>query len=320
MSPPASLLSAVLAVAGAPNVKPPNADAGAGGFDSSGVFGGLPKLKPMGLPMLPVDPNPNGFEDEPAPNSGLVGVDVDGLFPSVKTPLNTFDVNADAVWSASFPSFEAAPLNRLLEKMEGVVFGSDGMLDESPKLKVFLDVAGGARAVLLLGDEEPKVNGPVPEPEESTLGMKLPLVLVLVDDEIGGVKAAKAEGGAGIVAAGLLSVPVDGLEPKVNPELVVGGVEFCSELGIGAPPKLKGVAGGAGGRVAVGVPKEKDDAAETAGAAELAFATTSSYSCLAFTLRDLYCSSTSAMLRKGSESTAFVMASTNDTLSPRRAR
>ena len=328
VSPPASLLFVVLITGCAPNVKPPRAGAGAGRLDSSGVFGGLPKLKPMGLPMLPVDPNPNGFEDELAPNSDLVGVDVDGLSPAVKPPLNTLDVNEVVVFVASFSSFELIPLKRLLEKIEGVAFESAGLLGGSPKVKAFLDVAvgprlnadlGGAGAASLLDDGGPKVNVFDPDPEESSLGTKPPVVLVAVDDdEVGRVKAEKPEGGAGIVAAGLLSTAAAAFGPKVNPELVVE--EFCSELATGMPPKLKGLAGGAGGCAVLRAPKETDDAFETAAAAELAFLITSSYSFLAFDLRDLYCSSTSAMSRKGSESTAFVMASTNDTLSPRRAR
>lgn len=128
-------------------------DAGAS-VGSSGVLGGLPKLKPIGLPMLPVeDPNANedGFEDGTPPKGDFVGVDVDGLSPpKVKPPLKAF-VEDDEVLLSSLPlSFELSLLKRLLEKTEGVLDGkaelSAGLL-EAPKEEAFFEV-----------DEVPKVK------------------------------------------------------------------------------------------------------------------------------------------------------------------
>lgn len=222
-------------------------------FWSLDDLGGLPKLKPIGLPILPVeDPNANeeGFEDGTPPKGDFVGVDVDGLSPpKVKPPLKAFVEDSEVLSSFLLLSFELSLLNRLLEKTEGVLDGkaelSAGLLEASPKEGV-------------LGAEElPKVkadcNGAVIEPPcgedepnakeldfvKSNCGLNPPLVLA--EDVVGGaLKPVKAAGGVGIVGAELRAefdggfVPrekgefdsADGVDleaPKGKGEVVVGG-------------------------------------------------------------------------------------------------
>lgn len=190
VSPPASLASADFSAGGAPNENPPNldVDAAGAGLPSSGVFGGLPKPKPTGLPMLPGAAAPNvkaaGREGEVAevPKGSLVGVEVGGLsdVPNVRPPANALVLDAEgaSVFSESF-SFElsADEGNRLLEKIEGVEEGNadeeelDGvslLLDESPNEKGLLpddgapnekaDFRGAVDELLSVLDFSPKVK------------------------------------------------------------------------------------------------------------------------------------------------------------------
>lgn len=127
-----------------------------------------------------------------------------------------------------------------------------------------------------------------------------PPKFVVEEDAGGGLKPAKVVGGAGIEGAGLASE---------------------SDDAAGFDPKLKDVAGGAGGWAeALGLPKENPLAEAADVVTDPTFLILSSYSCFALDRSDLYFSSSSAMSKNGSESTAFVTALTNDVLRPRSAR
>ena len=138
---------------------------------SSGVLGGLPKVKPIGLPMLPAD-DPNakgeGFEDGAPPNGGLVvGINAAGCSPNTEPP-NTLVLDV-ALLSSLLPSFDVSPLNKLLEKTDGVLEGkvrdSVGLLELSPN--GFLTVVGvpkvngdfSGAGVEVLPPDEPNVKG-----------------------------------------------------------------------------------------------------------------------------------------------------------------
>lgn len=325
---------------GAPKEKPANFGAEAVPLDSaSGVRGGLPKPKPTGLPMLPaVAPKVNGADFDAGggvlklnPPPLFVGVEVSaGLSePNVRPPPKILlDVLVVVGFSASFSfsslSFELSlvgVVKRLLEKIDGDAADElsaglpDGKENEvededeedgAPNVKADL---GGAAEELPpeVADDEPNVKEDVFV--RSMEGLKPPAVLVEEEDAAGAAGAgnpANPDGGAGIAGGALLSEPdgASGFAPKLN--------------------GLLGAAGGIGAVVPALVPNDKadvalDDAAAGVGDGET-FLISCSYSSLTFDRKDLYCSSTVARSRNGSESTDLVIASTNDTLRPRRER
>lgn len=330
---PASAASADLAsaVGGAPNEKPPNLDVDAAGLGSaSGVFGGLPKPKPTGLPMLPAALNVNGVDlgggvlvlklKAPLP---FVGVEVNGVslsVPNARPPPNVLPavegLSASLFSSMLFEPSVAGVVKRLLEKIDGVAAdeGSVSLLDGKAKEveddedgppNVKADLSGAAEE-LLPEAAEGEPNAKEDDLVRSKEGLNPPAVLVEDDGAAGGMNPVKFVGGAGIAGGGL-SAGFDGAK--------------------GFAPKLNGVLGATGGASVVGValdPNVKPDVVLDGAAAGVddgeIFLTSCSYSSLTFDRKDLYCSSTVARSRNGSESTALVIAFTNDTLRPRRER
>lgn len=310
---------------------------------ASGVFGGgLPKLNPTGLPMLPGEPafpnppNGDGFAPMPIPvadaapaepklnpvevepETGLLEVpNADAGPPKMLAPL-------DALSGLDSSSFEASDFpNRLLAKTEG----DD---EKEPNIK---DVGPG----LLPADDPPKENGDGFEDEEAAAE--------------GGLSNENADFVGADVA--LLSATLEGVEAKVKKDGMRPGDE--SSLGTnpvpavsvedvvpggGKPAKLAGGVGNDG----AGCDPEKLDALASVEAMYLkedppkvkpnggvgrdtarvvlevlSFLRLSSYSVFAVTRNVLYRSNRSATSRNGSDSTALDTADRKDTFRPRKA-
>lgn len=286
---------------------------------------GEPKPKPTGLPMLPLPPPPpktNGLLGEPKEleEADFTGVDVpkgDGAGLSLLSSLpssclsvvllilpNRLDVFAEAEFrpKREVPLLLEEPLREkgsegaasFVGKAKGLLFSAEALSAGGvPNEKVDLggaaedadDVSGcvgadDADGNLKLDDWLP-LAAVASGPTE-----KLPPKEVEDEDAAAGRKPAKLVGGAGIVGS------------------------LGAELGAKLVPKANEEDGTAGGTADA-------DAPLTAGEVD-ARADLSSYSCCTDILCFLYCSSTPAMSKKGSDSMAFETVDKKEVFRPRR--
>ena len=301
------------ATLGAPNVKP--LVLGVGDDPASGVFGGLPKPKPTGLPMLPPPldfPKLNVAFGAAEPNAKGEGAAGEG-FSGVAGPPKILVRGAESFglsFCSAFGSSGVIP-NGELEKAEGAL----------PKMvpSVFFPESPNTNG--LLESEAPNWNAdltPLDAPASENLLESLdglsPNAKVLL---LGGLDTSwglnppspnEVTGAAG---------------DKLNPENPLGGagiekVLFVCGVGVGAevdidegPPNPlndEGAEGAFGSAFDVGVCVEGRD-----------FFKASSKSDLIPDLSSLYLSRTPAMSVYGSASTAFLQAARKATFNPRSA-
>ena len=218
------------------------------GVVTGGVFGGLPKVKPTGLPMLPPEvPEVVGVEDAPKvnfapvdenPNEDRAGLSLSGLVPpkrlvvDVEAPnppngLATFSV---LVLPNPPNALVVAGFSKVLGDSKEVVL-SFPLSSVSPDTEVVDDPPNMLVAV---EEEEP----PKKDPEDVELELKFPNDEAGLRPSFGGSsvvffateEAKKFE----IVEEGLLSKPRVLLKPNV---------------GAGGPPEVSEVCAGVGGNV-----------------------------------------------------------------------